>query len=96
MSSNEYKVSIETPMGAMDSTVVAVIDGTSLSGMISFMGKDNDFTGGTIDEHGKLSFTGALKTPIGKMDYIITGTLVDGVIDAVAKTKMGDLKIKSK
>lgn len=96
MSSNEYKVSIETPMGAMDSTVVVVIDGTSLSGMISFMGKDNDFTGGTIDEHGKLSFTGALKTPIGKMDYIITGTLVDGVIDAVAKTKMGDLKIKSK
>lgn len=96
MSSNEYKVSIETPMGAMDSTVVAVIDGTSLSGMISFMGKDNDFTGGTIDEHGKLSFTGALKTPIGKMDYTITGTLVDGIIDAVAKTKMGDLKIKSK
>ena len=96
MSSNEYKVSIETPMGAMDSTVVAVIDGTSLSGMISFMGKDNDFTGGTIDENGNLSFTGALKTPIGKMDYTITGTLVDGVIDAVAKTKMGNLKIKSK
>lgn len=96
MTSNEYAVKIETPMGVMDSKVVANIDGTALSGMISFMGKDNEFTGGTIDENGNLTFKGKLKTPIGAMDYTIIGTLVNGVIDAVAKTKMGDLKIHSK
>lgn len=96
MTSNEYRVSIETPMGAMDGKVVANIDGASLSGTIRFMGKDNAFTGGSIDESGNLFFQGTLKTPMGGMNYAITGTLAGGVIDAVAKTKMGDLKIRSK
>lgn len=49
-----------------------------------------------IDENGNISFKGDFKTSVGKIAYTIDGTFVDGKIDAVAKTKMGDLAIKSK
>ena len=91
----EYDVVISTPMGDMDSKVCVDINGTSMSGTILFMKKINEFENGTIDENGNLSFAGKLKTPVGAMAYTITGTLVDGKINAVAKTKLGDLKIVS-
>ena len=72
------------------------INGTALSGKITFMGKENEFSGGTIDENGNVSFKGDLKTPIGKMPYTITGSVAGGKVKATAKTKMGDLAIESK
>lgn len=96
MTSNEYEVVISTPMGDMPGKVTLNIDGTALSGSFAFMGNDNAFAGGTIDENGNVAFKGDLKIPIGKMSYAVTGTLKDGIIDAVAKTKMGDLTIRSK
>lgn len=96
MPKNEYDVSISTPMGDMDGKVNLNIDGNALSGTIFFMKNENEFTGGSIDENGNISFKGDLKTPVGKIAYTIDGTFVDGKIDAVAKTKMGDLAIKSK
>lgn len=92
----EYDVTIATPMGKMDSKVVLNISGTNLSGTISCMGKENEFSGGTIDENGNVAFKGDLKTPIGKMPYTITGSVAGNVVKAVAKTKMGDLAIESK
>lgn len=92
---NDYDVFISTPMGDMPGKVVLNIDGTKLSGTIAFMKNDNIFTGGTIDTDGNVSFHGDLKTPMGKMPYIITGSLKNGIINAIAKTKMGDLSIKS-
>jgi predicted TIM-barrel fold metal-dependent hydrolase len=93
---NDYEVMVSTPMGDMPGKVVLNIDGTSLSGTISFMKNDNAFTGGSIDANGNVSFKGDLKTPVGKMPYTVTGSFKNGIIDAVAKTKMGDLSIKSK
>ena len=92
----EYDVAISTPMGKMDGKVVLNINGTALSGKITFMGKENEFSGGTIDENGNVAFKGDLKTPIGKMPYTITGTIASGKVKATAKTKMGDLAIESK
>lgn len=96
MSENEYDVVISTPMGDMDGKVTLDIDGSKLSGTIFFMKNENRFSGGTVDEEGNISFKGDLKTPVGKMEYTIEGILKDGRIDAVAKTKMGDLKIVTK
>jgi uncharacterized protein len=93
---NEYEVMISTPMGDMPGKVILNIDGTTLSGVISFMKNDNAFLGGTIDAEGNVAFKGDLNTPIGKMPYTIIGTLKNGIIDSIAKTKMGDLSIKSK
>jgi hypothetical protein len=56
----------------------------------------NAFTGGTIDADGKVAFSGDLQTPMGKIPYTLTGTFRNGVIDALAKTKMGDIPIRSK
>lgn len=96
MPKNEYDVVISTPMGDMDGRVTLNIREGNVSGTIFFMNNENEFSGGSIDETGNVSFKGDLKTPIGKMAYTITGTLIDGKIDAMAKTKMGDLTIKSK
>jgi hypothetical protein len=92
-STNEILVS--TPMGELPGKVRLNIDGTNLSGVLSFLNNDNMFNGGTI-ENGKVTFSGELKTPMGKMAYNVTGTFINGRIEAVAKTKMGNLKIKSK
>lgn len=96
MPENEYDVVISTPMGDMDGKVTLQVSGSDLSGTIFFMKNQNEFSGGTLDEAGHISFKGDLKTPIGKMAYTITGTLTDGKIDAVAQTKMGELAIRSK
>lgn len=96
MTQNEYEVVISTPMGKMDGKVVLNIDGSTVAGVINFMNKENKFEDGTIDGDGKVTFSGDMKTPLGKMAYTTTGTLINGTIDAVAKTKLGDLAIKSK
>lgn len=95
-SGDTYDVIISMPMGDMPGKVVLHIEGTSVSGSLSFMGSDNAFSSGTIDEAGNVSFKGDLKTPIGKMAYSVTGTLTNGIINAIAKTKLGDLTIRSK
>ena len=92
---NEYDVVISTPMGDLPGRVAANIDGTLLSGTITFMKHENSFANGTIDEAGNIAFKGDLKTPIGRMAYAINGTLKDNIVNAIANTKMGDLKIKS-
>ncbi len=93
---NVYEVVVSTPMGDMPGKAVVNSEGTSLSGMLSLMGHDNPFTDGTIDEGGNISFQGDLQTPVGKIAYTITGTLIGGVICAVARTRLGDLAIRSK
>ncbi|MCD8013157.1 MAG: amidohydrolase family protein [Lachnospiraceae bacterium] len=96
MTLKQYDVVIATPMGEMDGKVTFAIDGTSLAGSIVFMNKDNSFSGGSIDPEGNIAFQGELKTPIGAMEYTITGVMKNDNIDAVAKTKMGNLAIRSK
>ncbi len=93
---NEYEVSISTPMGEMPGKIVLNVEGASLSGIISFMKNDNVFSGGSIDADGNIAFKGDLKTTMGKIPYTISGTFMNGIINAIAITKMGDLKIKSK
>lgn len=90
-----YEVTVTTPMGVLPGKVSLNIEGTALSGVLCLLNNDNPFNGGTI-EAGRLAFTGDLKTPVGMMSYTVTGTFIDGRLEAVAKTKMGNLTIKSK
>jgi predicted TIM-barrel fold metal-dependent hydrolase len=90
-----YEVLVSTPMGELQGRVSFKIDGTALSGVLSLMNNDNPFSGGTLED-GKIAFSGEMKTPVGKMAYTVTGTFIDGSIEAIAKTKMGNLSIKSK
>lgn len=90
-----YEVIVSSPMGELPGKVSLNIDGTALSGVLFLINNDNPFSGGTIED-GRLAFLGELKTPMGMMPYNVSGTFIDGKIDAVAKTKMGNLIIKSK
>jgi hypothetical protein len=90
-----YEVVVSTPMGELPGKAVVNIDGNSVSGVLSLLNHDNPFSGGSIED-GKVAFRGDLRTPLGKMAYTVTGTLLGGRIDAVAKTKMGELVIRSK
>ncbi len=89
------EIIVSSPMGDLPGKVRLNIEETTLSGVLSLLNNDNTFSGGTIID-GKVSFSGDLKTPMGEMPYTVTGTFIHGKIDAVAKTKMGDLAIKSK
>lgn len=93
---NVYEVVVSTPMGDMPGKAVVTIDGTSLRGILTLMGNDNPFVDGTIDEAGNIAFQGDLQTPLGKIAYILTGTLLNGVICAAASTRMGSIAIRSK
>jgi hypothetical protein len=89
-----YAVIVSTPMGELPGKVVLNIAGNSVCGVLSLLNHDNPFSGGSI-EAGKVAFQGELKTPMGRVAYTVTGTLVTGKIEAVAKTKMGELLIRS-
>lgn len=93
---NEYPVTLSTPMGSIDGKMTLNIDGTNLSGSLMAMGKGGEFKNGTIDADGNFSLSGEIKAPVGAVAYQMTGTFADGKINAVAKTKMGDIKIQSK
>ncbi|MCI9368666.1 MAG: amidohydrolase [Oscillospiraceae bacterium] len=92
----EFEVVMSTPIGSINGKVITHIEGERISGVISFMGQENEFKNGIIDESGNVTFSGEMKTPIGKMAYTSTGKMVDGKIEAVAKTKLGNIEIRSK
>ena len=93
---NSYKVVITSPVGDIDGTVTLNIDGAKLSGSLTAMGKSGKFENGTVNADGSFECSGILESPMGKMQYTLTGTLSEGKVNAVAKTKMGELKITSK
>jgi hypothetical protein len=96
MPSGTYDVVVSTPMGKVDGKAVLNVEGTTLSGTLSLLGQDNAFTNGVIDADGNIKVEGDLATPAGKFTYTISGTFINGQIDAIAKTNMGNLEIKSK
>ena len=93
---NSYEVVITSPVGDIDGTVTLNIDGAKLSGSLTAMGKSGKFENGTVNADGSFECSGILESPMGKMQYTLTGTLSEGKVNAVAKTKMGELKITSK
>ena len=94
--SNTLDVDLSTPMGNIDGKMTLNIDGTTLTGSLTAMGKGGDFSGGTIDAEGNISLSGTIKAPMWSMNYTMTGTFRDGKLDAVAATKMGNITIQSK
>ena len=91
-----FDVLLATPMGELPGTVSLVIAGSDLSGNLVLLGKSNPFRHGTIDGQGNTAFQGELQTPLGTMHYSVTGSLRQGKIQAIAKTKLGDLRISSR
>jgi alcohol dehydrogenase class IV len=93
---NTYETIVSTPMGDLEGKAVLNINGSTLSGTFTLMGKDSSFANGAIDADGNVYIEDKFAMPIGKMPYTITGILKDGKVDFLAKTKRGDFVIRSK
>lgn len=91
-----YEVVVDTPLGKKDGSVIVTLDGTDgFKGSITLFDNENDFSGGVFD--GKnFSFSGKMKFGIFRIQYTAHGTFENGKIDAVANTKVGDMKIVGK
>lgn len=94
--SHTLDVDISTPMGNIDGRMTLHIDGTALTGGLTAMGRSDDLGSGTIDAEGNISLRGTVKAPMGSMSCALAGIFRDGRVDAVAKTRMGNITIRSK
>ena len=85
-----YKITANTPMGKMDSTLTLKTDGDSLSGSSSsaMMGTV-EFSGGKVDGN-SFTFEMSLNTPMGKMDMTNNGTVDSDNISGEVKSSMGN------
>lgn len=96
MTSNTYDVIVETPMGDKEGQTTLNIDNGVVSGTLTLLGKTNEFADGSIDAAGNVEFSGKMHTPFGKMPFNLKGTLIDGKIEALTTSKIGNFKIHSK
>jgi len=85
-----YKVTADTPMGKMESTLTLKTDGDSLSGsMSSGMMGTIEFSNGKVDGT-SFSFNMTMKGPMGKMEMTTSGTVDGDNISGEVKTMMGN------
>lgn len=90
-----YEVSLKSPMGLKKGELKLHSEGGVLSGGMTVMGKENPIGPGTA-EGDNFSFSGELKTAVGKLAYMCEGRVEGNAISGVAKTKKGDLPLTGK
>lgn len=85
-----YKVTADTPMGRIESTLVLNTDGDNLSGSFSsaMMGS-TEFSGGKVDGD-SFTFEMTLETAMGRMEMTNNGTVDGDNISGEVKTAMGN------
>ena len=85
-----YKVTADTPMGKIESTLTLKTDGGSLSGsMQSGMFGTVEFSGGKIDGS-SFSANMTMNGPMGAMEMTTSGTVDGDSISGTVKTAMGN------
>ena len=85
-----YKVTANTPMGKMESTLILKTDGDSLSGsMSSSMMGTIEFSDGKVDGN-SFTFDMTMQSPMGKMEMTNTGAVDGDNISGEVKTSMGN------
>ena len=84
-----YKVTADTPMGKIESTLTLNTEGENLRGsMTSGMFGKVEFNNGKVDGS-SFSANMTMKGPIGKMDMTASGTVDGDNISGQVKTSMG-------
>ena len=85
-----YKITAQTPIGSMDSTLTLKTDGEELSGTMSgeLVGK-MDFTGGKVDGN-NFSFTMTMKKFFKKIDISGSGKVDGDQISGEVRTSIGN------
>lgn len=90
-----YSVMLKTPMGAKKGELIFSTEDLVLSGKLVVMGNNNMFNTCTADGD-NFTFTGEIKTAMGKVAYECTGKVDGDNIEGIAKTKKGNMSLSGK
>lgn len=82
-----YDVSAKTPLGKKKGTIVLAADGDVCNAKLTIMGKTKDLKGSIAGEEVTFEGNVSLPFPIGKVDYVLTGTVEGDDLSGVCKTK---------
>lgn len=88
-----YNVSISTPIGQQNGTINLVNKEGVLSGYIRALGNNNPIRNGKANLN-SFEFEGTIKTVFSNIDFIASGTIVDDLLQATAKTRYGIIQIR--
>ncbi len=82
-----YEVEAKTPLGKRRGDLVMVTEGDVCKATLSIAGKQANLVGSIADD--EVSFEGSVKLPfpIGKVAYVLTGTVTGDVLSGVCRTK---------
>lgn len=90
-----YNVMLKTPMGVKKGQLILASDGEALTGKLIALGEENCFTNGSTSGD-SFTFSGELKTAMGKVAYECAGSVDDNAISGSVKTKKGTLALTGK
>lgn len=95
MIDGNYDLSIPTPMGAINGKVALKSNGNQLMGTLECMGMKNNFNNGTVNGN-QCNFSGALNTPLGNIEYHVTGMLQGSILHVDVQSNKGNIKLQCK
>jgi len=90
--SGKYAITMKTALGPKRGTLTLSSEGDRLSGLLEIMGQKNERSNGRIIGN-VCEFTGEIKTLMGKISFVVRGTIEDGKLNAIAETKSGKMEI---
>lgn len=76
MSEQKYYVSLHTPLGRRNGTLLARMNGSALTGTLTILNHTQPFTG-EVDERGNCKISGTFITLVRTVPYIATGQISD-------------------
>lgn len=95
MVDGSYQVMLKTPMGVKKGELILQSAEGILSGAMIVMGKENQIGSGKTDGSA-FSFSGEIKTAVGKLPYECTGNVTGDELTGIAKTPKGNLSLSGK
>ena len=95
MLDGKYTSSLNTPIGAINGTIILVTNGNNVQGTIETMGMRNQFQGMKTKEN-ECTFKGNFNTPLGNIQYTAMCIVNNNTLELTASTNKGSFKLMGK
>ena len=96
MAVETYKAIIKIPIGKKPCTLTMERHGDgTFEGSFSVLGSTAPVQDGTIDADGNYTCKCTITTILGTMESVAEGRVHDGLVEGVAKSRMGVMQMKS-
>lgn len=92
MVNGSYQVKLRTPLGVKKGELVLQSQGDVLTGRMIVMGKENEIGPGTVDGDA-FRFEGTLKTAVGELAYVCSGSVRENELTGTVKTRKSDMPL---